>query len=171
MKRELISHSEWITQRIRGRLEGLTDEEYAWSPVPGAWHLRPDGAGGVTLDWEMPVPDPAPFTTLAWRLYHLAVTYSMDRNAEWLNLSPVADLGFAQPVDATSALRLLDRSIEVWFGYLGAVTEKTLKEPLGDKAGHFGNSNGADYVLHQIDEHIHHGAEVALLRDLYRAKM
>ena len=26
---------------LRPRLEGMTDEEYLWEPVPGAWSIRP----------------------------------------------------------------------------------------------------------------------------------
>ena len=31
------------TQQLRPRFEGLTDDEYLWEPVPGAWNLRPRG--------------------------------------------------------------------------------------------------------------------------------
>ncbi|WP_210732758.1 hypothetical protein [Streptomyces sp. RKND-216] len=60
------------TQHVRPRLQGLTDEEYFWSPVPDAWNVRPRGtsmapvqAGGrdFTIDFAFPEPDPAPFTT------------------------------------------------------------------------------------------------------------
>ena len=27
--------------QLRARLDGLTDDEYFWSPVPGAWSERP----------------------------------------------------------------------------------------------------------------------------------
>ena len=55
----------WINQ-LRPRLAGLTDEEYFWAPVPNCWTLHPDG----TIDFEYPAPEPAPFTTIAWRLAH-----------------------------------------------------------------------------------------------------
>ena len=53
----------WTTQ-LRPRLEGLTDEEYFWQPVPDCWTVHPDGA----IDFTFPQPQPAPFTTIAWRL-------------------------------------------------------------------------------------------------------
>lgn len=31
------------TNQLRPRLDGLTDEEYLWEPVEGAWNLRPRG--------------------------------------------------------------------------------------------------------------------------------
>src|SRR5215469_18302583 len=61
----------WRAQ-LRPRLNGLTDEEYRWEPVPGAWNVRPRGtgtapvqvgAGEFTIDFAMPEPDPVPVTT------------------------------------------------------------------------------------------------------------
>ncbi len=40
---------------------------------------------------------------------------------------------------------------------------------LGPAFGPWAESNKADSLLHVVDELIHHGAEVALLRDLYAA--
>ena len=71
-------------------LDGLTDEEYLWEPVPGSWNLRPRGeeittmaAGGGdwVADFEHPEPFPAPVTTIAWRLAHLLVGVFGQRNA------------------------------------------------------------------------------------------
>lgn len=46
------------------RLDGLTDEEYFWEPVPDCWtiHVTPSG---TTIDWAWPTPTPSPVTTLA----------------------------------------------------------------------------------------------------------
>ncbi|MDX6415799.1 MAG: hypothetical protein QOG28_419 [Trebonia sp.] len=70
----------WRSQ-LRPRLDGLTDEEYFWEPVPGMWSVRPRaenkspialGGGEFTQDFARPAPDPAPATTIAWReaLHH-----------------------------------------------------------------------------------------------------
>jgi hypothetical protein len=40
--RQLEGH--WGYQ-LRPRLDGLTDEEFLWEPVPGCWSVRPRGAG------------------------------------------------------------------------------------------------------------------------------
>lgn len=54
-------------------LETLTDEEYLWEPVPGCWSIRPAGPGGRgEFEQAWPDPEPAPVTTIAWRLSHLA---------------------------------------------------------------------------------------------------
>ena len=48
----------WVGQ-LRPRLDGLTDAEYLWEPVPGAWNVHVDG-GRTTVDFAYPEPVPAP---------------------------------------------------------------------------------------------------------------
>src|ERR1700733_5794953 len=70
----LITAFDYVWDRLTGRLCGLTDEEYFWEPRPGCWSLRPDKQGRWRLDGAGgggPAPDPAPVTTIAWRLGHL----------------------------------------------------------------------------------------------------
>jgi hypothetical protein len=56
------------------RLSGLTQIEYLWEPVPGCWSVRDTGDGRAAVaDWADPDPDPAPVTTIAWRMWHIAV--------------------------------------------------------------------------------------------------
>src|SRR4029453_14098156 len=45
----LLAQMDEVSGRLRGRLEGLGDEEYFWEPVPGCWTVRrdPSGAGGA----------------------------------------------------------------------------------------------------------------------------
>src|SRR5699024_10182475 len=77
-----------VTQFLRPRLEGLTDQEYFFDPTGHgtAWTVhprRPDdparpraiqaGAGDMVVDFELPEPQPAPVTTIAWRLAHIVV--------------------------------------------------------------------------------------------------
>lgn len=70
--------------QIKSRLDGLTDDEYFWSPVPKPWSVRPRGqstapmhvgAGEFTIDYAFPEPVPPPFTTIAWRLGHVVSVY------------------------------------------------------------------------------------------------
>jgi hypothetical protein len=62
-------------ERLRTRCEGLPDEEFSWGPVSGAWRVfrDPTVSGGWAYDYELPEPNPAPFTTIGWRLNHLAL--------------------------------------------------------------------------------------------------
>ena len=67
---QLLEQLAWHwDQHVRPRLEGLTDEEYFWEPVDGAWNIRPRpeartamaaGAGDLVIDFEFPEPDPPP---------------------------------------------------------------------------------------------------------------
>ena len=57
------------------RMAGLSDAAYLWEPVPGGWSVRPDGEGSWKADWAEPEPEPPPFTTIAWRLAHIATFF------------------------------------------------------------------------------------------------
>ncbi|HJW48587.1 MAG TPA: DinB family protein, partial [Candidatus Limnocylindria bacterium] len=58
--------------RLRTRVEGLTDDEFFWEPVPDCWTVRRDDRGHWAADYpDEPHPVPAPFTTIAWRLVHV----------------------------------------------------------------------------------------------------
>ncbi|MFC5186065.1 DinB family protein [Actinomadura harenae] len=66
-----------VWTRTADRLAGLTDAEYLWEPVPDGWTVRPDASGRWRIDAEGaggPAPDPVPFTTIAWRIGHTALT-------------------------------------------------------------------------------------------------
>src|ERR1700677_1190504 len=119
----------WRTQ-LRPRLDGMTDAEYRWEPVPGAWNVRPRGTGTApieagrgefTMDFAMPEPTPAPVTTIAWRIGHIVV---------------------------------------------GGLGTDGLARPCGPAEGPWAESSMAELVLHINREMLHHGAEIALLRDL-----
>lgn len=57
---------------LRDRLEGLTDDEFAWEPAPSAWTIHRDERGTWVADYEEPDPIPAPITTIGWRVVHVA---------------------------------------------------------------------------------------------------
>jgi hypothetical protein len=84
-------------RQLRPRLSGLADEEYFWEPVPGCWNVRRRGestapmaigAGEFTVDVAIPDPDPAPVTTIAWRLAHIIVGVLGDRTANHFGGAP-----------------------------------------------------------------------------------
>jgi hypothetical protein len=59
----LLAQMDEVYERLRARLEGLTDAEYFWEPVPGCWTVHRDGSGAWVADYAEPDPDPPPFTT------------------------------------------------------------------------------------------------------------
>ena len=68
----LLAEMDEVHQRLRERLVGLTDDEYFWEPVPGCWTIRRDASGAWVADYAEPDPEPAPVTTIGWRLVHVA---------------------------------------------------------------------------------------------------
>ena len=58
---------------MRSRLHGLTEAEFFWEPVPDAWTVFRREDGRWDSHYEEPDPQPAPFTTIAWRLAHVAM--------------------------------------------------------------------------------------------------
>ena len=195
-KEQLLSLSDHSFERTRRRLDGLTDGEYFWEPVPNCWTVRQQPHGNFAVDWSFSPTGSGPFTTIAWRVLYLINCYGSNRTATWLALEPVdgpgakldllvpatvpSDTGFSQddmpshlktiPGTAAEALDMLERAHEVWRRYLTTVTEETLDEPLGPNAGQYAGNPRAGFVFHMLDEFIHHGAEIGVLRDLYRSQ-
>jgi hypothetical protein len=172
VKDDLVSLSDFIWQRTRSRLNGLSDEEYFWEPVAGCWTIRDTGATVFYADGVRPPPAPAPFTTLAWRMAHLTDCYGADRNGQFLGaaLEPVVlDPDGARPGTAEGAVALLERAHTRWRRHLTAVASDSMAERLGPVAGPYADGTRASFVLHMLDESIHHGAELAVLRDLFAA--
>lgn len=168
----LSSSFRYYADRTTRRLAGLTDDEYFWEPVAGCWTVR-RGHDGFVHDWAWPPPDPHPVTTIAWRIVHICsflqehamrgVAFERAENATW---GPPTVI----PGSAADALAALQQAIARWRADLEAVDDGRLWEPMGPAAGPFGDSPVAGFVEHIHDEFIHHSAEVALLRDLYRAR-
>lgn len=161
--------------QLRARLEGLTDEEYFWAPVPGAWTVAPRGtstapiqagAGALTIDFGYPTPVPAPFTTIAWRLGHVIVGVLAMRNATHFGAPATSYDEWEYADSAATALEQLEAQLEVWLRGVRALSEAELLTPVGDKEP-FPELTMADLVLHIHRELIHHLAEVSLLRDLH----
>jgi uncharacterized damage-inducible protein DinB len=174
MKAELLGLDDESWRRTRARLEGLTDEELLWEPVSPAWSVRPDAAGVWVTDWAMPPPALSPFTTIAWRLVHLIGCYGSARNSRWLDvevdLPPIEDWSTPAPHTAAESVGALERAHERWRAVLDRSTDESLAEPIGPIGGQYAESSRAGLVVHQLDEVIHHAAEIAVLRDLYRAQ-
>ena len=170
--------SHWRYQ-LRPRLDGLTDDEYFWEPVPGCWSLRRRGAssapvalgvGEYRMDYAEPPHDGAPVTTIAWRLAHMidnfgdpAVPHFQFKDPE----SPTVD--FAGSADG--ALRQLDAGYEAWMADVRGLGVAGLVRPQGALSPpQFADAPIARLVMYGHVEVVHHGAEICLLRDLYASK-
>jgi len=163
-------------QQLRPRLAGLTDEEYRWEPVTGAWNVRPRGTstapiavggGEFTIDFAVPEPDPAPITTIAWRIGHLVIVFG-ERAANHFGDGGVSYHSVDWPLDAAGALALLDRWYAAWIDGVRGLDPEALAAPCGVHEGEYADLPFAALVLHINREAIHHCAELLLMRDLYR---
>jgi DinB superfamily len=151
------------THQLRPRLAGLTDDEYFWEPVPGCWTVHPDGS----VDFQYPPPQPEPFTTIAWRMAHVIVgVFAMRSHAHFGG--PPADYGtWNYATDAGTALAQLDDAYATWTAGVRALDDHGLHRPCGPAEGPYAEYPMLDLVLHINREAIHHGAEMACIRDLY----
>jgi hypothetical protein len=151
------------THALRPRLDGLTDEEYFWQPVPECWTVHPDGG----IDFTYPEPDPAPFTTIAWRLAHVIVGVFAMRNHSHFGGPEAGYENWPYATDAATALRQLDEQYRIWIDGVHGLSGDDLSRPCGPAEGPYADYPMAALVLHINREVIHHGAEIACIRDLY----
>ena len=166
---ELLDQLTWHWDiHLRPRLDGLTDDEYLWEPVAGCWSIHPQPDGTATVDFEYPEPDPAPVTTIAWRLGHIVVGVFGMRNASHFGGPAMEYETHAWAPTAAEALRQVDDVYATWVAGARALGEDGLAKPVGPAEGPFAERTYAALLLHIHREVIHHGAEVLLLRDLYR---
>jgi hypothetical protein len=154
------------TNQLRPRLDGLTDDEYLWEPVDGAWSVRP-GADGFRIDFAWPPPKPEPVTTIAWRLGHIIVGVFGVRAASHFGGPPAAYDTWPWAGTAHEALAQLDEAYANWMRGVRGLDAAGLARPCGPAEGPYAAEPLAVLILHINREAIHHGAEIALLRDLY----
>ncbi|GFG52213.1 serine/arginine repetitive matrix protein 1 [Mycolicibacterium agri] len=151
------------TNHLRPRLDGLTDDEYFWRPVPDCWTVHSDGS----IDFEFPEPKPAPFTTIAWGLAHVIVGVLAMRNHSHFGGPPADYQSWPYAADANTALRQLDKAYQTWMTGVRSLTDDELDRPCGPAEGPYAEYPLSALILHINRETIHHGAEIACIRDLY----
>jgi hypothetical protein len=148
------------------RLDGLTDDEYRWAPTPGAADLI-DGAGGLVV----PEESAGATRTIAWTLAHLAdmcwtrADYTDGAHDRPLNYQPF-------PASADEAVAEVRAAAGRWHSAIaGASAEQALQ------VGYSSYPIGMDPDLPFVDivwwmnrELIHHGADIAMVRDLYASR-
>ncbi len=163
---------------LRERMEGLTDAEYFWEPVPGSWNIRRrasaqtvqvTGKGEWVHEQARPAPTPAPMTTIAWRIGHLVGTQMLRCDYTFgtksLQENDIAYLG-----NAADALAFLEQSHQAWHAGLTGLSDADL-----DVVGLSSYPHGLDpkipfgpLIWWTNRELIHHGGEIGLLRDLWQ---
>ena len=148
--------------------------------MPGSWSVRPTGDGPAPLarepigagDWgrdrSPDDPEPAPFTTIAWRLGH--VNEMLIIRADHLTgTHALTRPDFTYQPTAAGALPQYAAGMAAWRAVPAGATEADL-----DAVGRSTYPYGSDPEVPLIQtawwmnqELLHHRGELALLRDLY----
>lgn len=195
----LLEQYDWGCLRLLNRMAGptvdsgngtpvevppMTTEEYLWEPVPDSWSVRPRkngpgpratllrGAGKWGRDSAEPeAPYPPPFTTIAWRLSHISEMLMLRSDYTTGSHALTSD-SYVISGEAAGAIAAFVAASDAWRGTLLSCDDAAL-----DTVGLSGYPGGSDAQEVFIDivwwvnqEILHHGAEIALLRDLYRAR-
>ncbi|MBA3368542.1 MAG: DinB family protein [Geodermatophilaceae bacterium] len=169
-------------ERLSRRLEGLSDEEYLWQPLPGGWSIRRGTEGRWAADYDFPDPIPAPFTSIAWRLLHIADCKIMYHEYAY----GAGSLTFADleaPRTASSTLARLAKGQQLLRDDLtGLADDAALDADVGTNWGEQSSGQAAPgHVLDggkkvpawrifwtMIEHDAWHGGEIGTMRDLYR---
>jgi hypothetical protein len=150
---------------FRRRLDGLTDEEFFWEPVPACWTVFQGEDGGWTYHYELPEPEPSPFTTIGWRLVNLALCKVIYH--EWaFGARSLNFITIEKPHDVASTIEILERGHLLLTDDLAGLDDRSLDTPV---LTNWGEEWPAWRIFTTMTDHdAHHGAEIGVLRDLYR---
>jgi hypothetical protein len=166
----LLESLDYSWGSLRDRTANLSDAELTWEPVPSCWTVRAVGSAWLA-DWADPDPEPPPVTTITWRCWHIAVDCLDSYTHRLTGNSPTGLTGRSWVGTWSEARALMERA---WVGFRAGVAgwdESALFAPLGARWGPYARHSHLDLALHAQREVIHHAAEIALLRDLYRARI
>jgi hypothetical protein len=167
----------WWWGAVTMRMNGLTDDEFFWKPVPDSFCLT-EREGSLFYEWPPGSQGEAipPVTTIAWRLAHIGAGCFMNQWHEFFGDGELADWTSEPfPSNAADALAYLEEWKTRWCDALIGAGNDGLWRPLGPKPDvevmQLGkNDPFIGMVLHVNREVMHHGGEINLLRDLYRAQ-
>ena len=153
-------------------LKDMTEDEYHWEPASPCWSVRRRGpsvrgwgSGDFVCEDAWPPPDPLPTTTIAWRVIHLAAWTDIYRHFAFGDTRP--DLNDLEvPGDLSTGLAWLHRAQDDFLDAVDGLDAEEVFEPL---PAHWGESVLAvRLTTTMLTEHVHHIAEIGVLRDLHR---
>jgi hypothetical protein len=159
--------SEEAYAQLVARLAGLTQDEFLWEPVAGCWTVHRDRAGRWVCDYEEPDPEPSPFTTIAWRLVHVAQCKVMYHEYAF-GPGRLRFDAMETPHTVGRTVGMLDEGQRLLLDDLAALSDDDLDAPV---LTNWGETWPAWRIFWTMSHHdAHHGAEVGVLRDLYRRR-
>jgi hypothetical protein len=165
--RDLLETFEDVRSRTFARLAGLTDAEYLWEPVAACMTLRPAEDGTWRAD-PRPADDPrpAPFTTIAWRIWHIG-SDCLRGYGRFFGEEPQGGDRHVWPGTADEGVRMLAEDWSRFRRHVESLGDAGLVRPMGPAAGEYARESYLLLALHALDEAAHHGAELGVLRDLH----
>jgi hypothetical protein len=173
----------------------LGEDEFFWEPVPGSWNVRrrdacltpnPFGTGDWVVDFDGGLAGAAiegkavePLTTIAWLYWHVGSMAGRAAQLDFLGGTKSAEGGWTAPylgdhpvfTAASQAVgvmrtgwRALDQAIQ-------ASTDEGLEQVtrFWGYPGPGPPAPGYQILASILNEISHHGTQVCMLRDLYRA--
>lgn len=166
-----LAQWDYTVDQLRGRLQGLTDEELVWEPAPTVWTVRIDESGqpGPTSrsGWWAPTPDAEPPRTLAWSMGHLGSGALI--RADWLVGEHKMEQSPPWPLSSAASIEFLFSGLSAWRSGLDEMGDDDL-----DTIGRSAFPGGLDPQLPLLDivwwvnkELLWHAAEIWYVRDLY----
>jgi uncharacterized damage-inducible protein DinB len=150
---------------LRDSVEGLTNAEFSWEPVAGCWTIRRSDSGVWEIDYADPAPDPAPFTTIGWRVVHVAACKIMYYEYAF-GAGQLAWDELTIPHTATDAIRWLEQAHANLARILATLNDSDLEQSRLTNWGEEWPTWRIFWVLAYHD--VQHGAEIASLRHLFR---
>jgi hypothetical protein len=166
--------AEWLTfalqeawTGLRRQLDGLTDEEFFWEPVPDCWTVHLNENGRWVLDYVYPNPDPAPFTTIAWRLVHIGTCKIMYHEyAFGPGRLTWDEMERDVPHTVADVTAWLEEGHTRLYDTLSGLADAELAERRPTNWGEQWPTWRIFWTMAAHDQQ--HGAEIGCLRDLYR---
>ncbi len=134
----LLAHLDYAWDRARPRMDGVTDDEYFWEPAPVCWTVRRQPDGTCMADWASPEPNPAPFTTIAWRLAHVGLFLNMRANHRFGDHTFSIET-VTWPCSANAALAWIDEGFLAYRNGVADLTEADLDIPPDGPPGSAGH--------------------------------
>jgi hypothetical protein len=174
----------------------LDDDEFFWEPVPGSWSVRrrdecrtpnPFGTGDWVADFDAGLVRAAvegkaaePLTTIAWLFWHVGSMAGRAADLDYLGGTRSAESGWTSPYLAdhpvfTASSEAVDVMRAGWRA-LDQAIQASKDEYLCQATRFWGypgypgpSAQGYQIIASILNEISHHGTQVCMMRDLYRA--
>jgi hypothetical protein len=174
----------------------LGDGEFFWEPVPGSWSVRqrdecrtanPFGTGDWVVDFDYGLAGAAgndeavaPLTTIAWLFWHVGSMAGRAADLDFLGGTKAADSGWTSPYladhpvfsSSSSAVEAMRKGWRALERAMHASTDDGLNQATrfwGYPGFPGPPAQGYLIIASVLNEISHHGTQVCMLRDLYRA--